>query len=77
MVTLTEVPGLVTRRDRIQLKSDSMGFNALSLYIVLSRFSHVRLCDPKDSSPPGSSVHGLLQARVLEWVAMPFSGKSS
>ena len=77
MVTLTEVPGLVTGRDRIQLKSDSMGFNVLSLYIVLSRFSHVRLCDPKDSSPPGSSVHGLLQARVLEWVAMPFSGESS
>ena len=31
------------------------------------------LCDPTDSSPPGSSVHGLLQARTLEWVAMPFS----
>ena len=31
------------------------------------------LCDPKDCSPPGSSVHGLLQARILEWVAMPSS----
>ena len=29
------------------------------------------LCDPVDSSPPGSSVRGILQARVLEWVAMP------
>ena len=28
-------------------------------------------------SPPGSSVHGILQARILEWVAIPFSGKSS
>ena len=28
------------------------------------------LCDPTDSSPPGSSVHGILQARVLEWVAI-------
>ena len=31
------------------------------------------LCDPTDCSPPGSSVHGLLQARILEWVAIPFS----
>ena len=30
-----------------------------------------------DYSPPGSSVHGILQARVLVWVAMPFSGGSS
>ena len=28
------------------------------------------LCDPMDCSPPGSSVHGILQARILEWVAM-------
>ena len=35
------------------------------------------LCDPVDSSPPGSSVHGILQAGVLEWVAMPSSGLSS
>ena len=31
------------------------------------------LCDPIDCSPPGSSVHGILPARILEWVAMPFS----
>ena len=31
------------------------------------------LCDPIDSSPPGSSVQGILQARVLEWVAIAFS----
>ena len=29
------------------------------------------LCDPVDHSPPGSSVHGILQARILEWTAMP------
>ena len=29
------------------------------------------LCDPMDCSPPGSSVQGILQARILEWVAMP------
>jgi len=32
------------------------------------------LIDPKDCSPPGSSVHGIFQARVLEWVAIAFSG---
>ena len=31
------------------------------------------LCDPMDRSPPGSSVPGILQARTLEWVAMPSS----
>ena len=31
-------------------------------------------CDPMDSNTPGSSVHGILQARVLEWVAMPSLG---
>ena len=35
------------------------------------------LCDPVDHSPPGSSVHGILQARILEWVAMPSSVESS
>ena len=39
--------------------------------------SHVRLCDPMDCSLPGSSVHGILQARVLEWVAISFSRGSS
>ena len=32
---------------------------------------------PMDSNPPGSSVHGILQARILEWVAMPSSRGSS
>ena len=35
------------------------------------------LCDPMDCSPPGSSVHGILQARILEWVAISFSRGSS
>ena len=35
------------------------------------------LCDPMDCSPPGSSVHGILQARILGWVATPFSRGSS
>ena len=31
------------------------------------------ICDPVDLSPPGSSIHGILQARILEWVATSFS----
>ena len=44
---------------------------------MVSRFSRVRLCNPMDFSPPGSSVHGILQARVLEYIAMPASRGSS
>ena len=39
--------------------------------------SCLTLCDPMGCSPPGSSVHGILQARILEWVAMPSSRESS
>ena len=35
------------------------------------------LCDPTDCSPPGSSLHGISQARILEWAALPFSRGSS
>ena len=45
------------------------------LYVcMLSRFSHVQLCDPISCSLPGSSVHGILQATILERVAEPSSG---
>ena len=41
---------------------------------MLSCFSHIwLLCDLMGCSPPGSSVHGILQARILEWVAISFS----
>ena len=39
--------------------------------------SYLTLCDPMDCSLPGSFVHGISQARILEWVAMPFSRGSS
>ena len=39
--------------------------------------SCLTLCDPKDPSLEGSSVHGILQARILEWVAMHSSRGSS
>ena len=35
--------------------------------------THAQSCNPVDFSPPGSSVHGLFQARILEWVAISFS----
>ena len=40
---------------------------------VLVHQSCLTLCDPMDCSLPGSSVHEILQARILEWVAIPFS----
>ena len=39
--------------------------------------SHLTLCDPIDSSQPGSYAQGIIQARILEWVAMPSSRGSS
>ena len=44
---------------------------------LLSCFSRVQICDPMDCSRPGSSVHGILHARILERVAMPSSRGSS
>ena len=39
--------------------------------------SRLTLCDPMDSSLPGSAVHGIFQARILEWTAISFSRGSS
>ena len=44
---------------------------------VLVAQSCLTLCDPMDCRPPGSSVHGVLQARILEWIAILFSRGSS
>ena len=43
------------------------------LLLLLSLQSCLTLCNPKDGSPPGSPVPGILQARTLEWVAISFS----
>ena len=45
--------------------------------IKVKSLSRVQLCDPTDCSLPGSSFHGIFQARILEWVAIPFSRGSS
>ena len=47
--------------------------DAYTLYIGAQPFSRVHLCNPTDCSPPGSSVHGILQARILEWASISFS----
>ena len=75
-------------RDQIRISCTAGGFFAAeprgsrSAYcaravLCLVPQSYQILCDPVDCSPPGSSVHGILQARTLEWVAMPSSRGSS
>jgi len=49
-----------------------IGVELLFSFQVVSHF-----CDPMDCRLPGSSVHGVLQARILEWVGIPFSTASS
>ena len=44
---------------------------------VLVAQSCLPLCDPSDCSLPGFSVHGIVQARILEWIAIPFSRGTS
>ena len=44
---------------------------------VLVTHSSLTLCDPINCSPSGSSVHGILQARILEWVTVAFSRGSN
>ena len=47
------------------------------MFIYSSKKVNWTLCDPMDYSLPGSSLHGILQARVLKWVAISFSRGSS
>ena len=48
----------------------------LKLYFLIVKLLVIQLgptlCNPMDCSPPGSSIHGMLQAGILEWVAIPF-----
>ena len=45
---------------------------SVCVYVLVTQ-SCPTLCDPTDCSPPGSSIHGILQARMLEWVAISCS----
>ena len=62
--------------------TDSMDVNLselreLVMCPVLCAQSCLTFCSPMDGSSPGSSVHGIFQARILEWVAIPSSRESS
>ena len=48
----------------------------MPLVVVLVAQLCLTVCNPRDCSLPGSSAHGILQAGILEWVAMPFSRAS-
>ena len=47
------------------------------IHVWVSSYSVMSLCDPMDCNPPGSSVHGIFQARILKWVAISSSRGSS
>ena len=59
---------------QILVSGKRKGWDALCSFVAQSCPT---LCDPRDCSPPGSSVCGILQARILEWVSRPFSRGSS
>ena len=60
--------------ERIVFSLELIGHACLHVNLFQSRLT---LCNPMDCSPPGSSVHGILQARILAWVVMPsFRGSS-
>ena len=67
-----ELPLLFTLAQDLHVYLAFTSFLGFSLPHRLSHFSHVRLCKPIDCSLPGFPVHGILQARILEWVASPF-----
>ena len=64
---------LLTRKSTLE----TAWIQVLCCVCAKSLLSCLTLCDPMDLSPPGSSVNGILQARILEWVAMPSSRRSS
>ena len=82
-LTLIHITYETVRRVNPELSSQEKIFSSsLILYLdenesVSCSLSHVWLCNPMDCSPPGSSVHGIFQARILEWVAIYYSRRSS
>ena len=58
-----------------RLKENHHGMISKEIVLALVLVAQLcpTLCDPMDDSPPGSSVHEIFQARILEWVAISFS----
>ena len=70
---MTQSKGLVPPRlSFLTCKMEVMVLILWELVCVLVAQSCLTLYDPKDYNPQGSSVHGILQARILEWVGLPF-----
>ena len=70
------IPSSITSSHRSkQFKRQVISQNCSNIrcVCVLVIQSCLTLCDPIDCNPPGSPVHGILQARILEWVAISFS----
>ena len=61
------------RDNLVEKKESPKGERAIKPVITKSLQSCPTLCDPIDSSPPGSPIRGILQAGTLEWVAISFS----
>ena len=62
---LTDIPMVNTNRTR-----------TVKTVKALVAQPRLTLCDPRDCSPPGSSVHGILQSKILEWVAISYETPS-
>ena len=74
--TESHLHGVVPRKRLSHSKRGSHLIPEETLHAALPQLC-LTLCDPLDWSPAGSSVHGILQARILEWVVMPsFRGSS-
>ena len=56
--------------------SESTRATDISVCLLVTQL-YLTLCDPMDCSPPGFSDQGILQARMLEWIAIAFSSGSS
>ena len=59
----------------MQIKKQQLELK-MEQWLLLLLLSRVWLWDPIDGSPPGSSVHGILQVRIVEWVALSFSNRT-
>ena len=76
-VMLSDIYMFVLRKGDDVKMLDTCSFFLGTFYKLLVAQSCPTLCDPVDFSPPGSSVHGILQAQILEWAAIPFSRGAS